>query len=145
MPVHIAPVNPGAVLTDFAQIYGCSPEDFASSLAQIEGAWRATAEDGSLLGILGWRSTPVHGAEIMGGVLEGAERGEVAPTLLRALLQDHPEAYADEAYWPTSALERAGLKLYRTYAHSSGKLPDLQAPVPGGFNIVPLAEVSDLN
>ena len=67
-----------------------------------------------------------------------------------ALLQAAPEqqprlyAHADEAYWPTSALKAVGLKPNSAYIPRSGKIPTLSFPVPMGFKLVALSEVSSL-
>ncbi|MFC6617193.1 hypothetical protein [Deinococcus radiophilus] len=143
--MNVCAAKPSDLLGQFAQLYGCSEADFASTLAQLQVAWTAEDGAGEPLGLLGLRPSPAHGAEIMGGVFSAQGREERAVALLSAALAEQPQlyAYADETYWPLTALCNAGLSPVSAYVQRSGPLLGLKAAVPAGLRLLSLSEASD--
>lgn len=140
------PVDSTAALPTFARLYGCSESDFAQTAAQMSAAW-TLRRDREVLGVLGLRPSPAHGAEVMGGAFAGEQQHEAALTLLQAALAASPRlyAYAEAGFFPAGALEAAGLRPISAYTRMTGPLPTQLPTVPAGFRIVPLSAVHSLS
>jgi hypothetical protein len=137
--------SPGATLPVFARLYGCSEADFAGTTAQMTAAWIAQ-DDQEVLGALGLRPSPAHGAEVMGGAFPGSAQHRAALALIEAALLVQPRlyAYAEDHLLPARLLEAAGLHPVSAYTRMSGALPAQLPSVPDGFKVVPLSEVGSL-
>lgn len=139
-------VSPQIALPTFAHLYGCSEQDFAATANQMTAAWVLQDEHQEALGAIGLKSSPAHGAEVMGGTFPGPAQHAAALALLAAALAAQPQlyAYAETHLLPAEVLEAAGLRPVSAYTRMSGPLPAVLPTVPEGFRIVPLSEVESL-
>ena len=146
MTLSVLSAPPRKTLPAFARLYGSSEADFAGSVDQLSAAWQVQNAAGDILGVLGLRPSPAHGAEVMGGTFPGEQRQDAALALLRAALAAQPQlyAYAQAHLFPAETLAEAGLHVVGAYTRLTGPLPTVLPEVPDGFSIVPLTEVSDL-
>lgn len=143
MPPGPLRVASSGALPLLARLYGASEGDLAALAGQLTGAYLLRDGQGEPLGVVGLRSTPRHGSEVMGGAFPGARQQEAAAALLRAALaqQPHLYAYAEAHLLPEAALQAAGLRRAGAYTQMTGDLP-LEVPqVPRGYRILPLADV----
>lgn len=110
---------------------------------QLAAAYLVEDEQGNVVGALGLRPTPKHGAELVGGAFPGAVQHEAVTTLLQAALSEQPRlyAYAEGHLLPEAALQEAGLRWAGAFTRLVGPLPDGAAQVPSGYHILPLAAV----
>lgn len=146
MTLSVLSAVPTMTLPVFARLYGSSEADFAGSVNQLSAAWQVHNVAGDILGVLGLRPSPAHGAEILGGVFAGEQRRDAALALLWAARAAQPQlyAYAEAHLFPAETLAAAGLHVVSAYTRLTGSLPTMLPDVPDGFSIVPLTEVSDL-
>ncbi|BBN95418.1 hypothetical protein DEIGR_101118 [Deinococcus grandis] len=137
-----APTPPDLILPALADLLGCGAGDLRPLLPQLIAAW--TAEDGS--GAIALRRTPRADLEVLGGARPGPRQTQVALTLLRAAMTSGAtlSAYADDALLPGEALRRLGWRQAGQFTDWRGPLPTLDAPVPEGVRILPLAAAEDL-
>lgn len=151
MSFMVQAVSPQAALPTLARLYGASAADFADTARQLTDAWLAQDDHAEPLGALALRSSPAHGAEVLGGALPGPAQQAAALVLLRAALDAQPRlyAYAEAHLWPAAALVAAGLREVSAYARLTGPVPrslaGLVASVPAGVRIVPLSQVGSLD
>ncbi|WP_424949774.1 hypothetical protein [Deinococcus sp.] len=112
----------------------------------MSAPWTLHGGHQQVLGAIGLRLSPAHGAEVMGGAFAGPAQHEAAVALLTAVLVAQPwlYAYAEAHLLPVEALEAAGLRQVSAYTRMSGPLPADLPSVPEGFRIVPLSEVESL-
>ncbi len=133
-------------LPTFARLYGCSEADFAATADQMTAAWILYDEGQEVLGAVGFRPSPAHGAEVVGGAFPGPAQHAAALALLAAALAAQPQlyAYAEAHLLPAEALEAAGLRPVSAYTRMCGPLPTALPAAPDGFRIVPLSEVDSV-
>lgn len=135
-------VQPLEALPVFARLYGISEQDTAAMTAQMTCAWVLQDQEGEMLGAVGLRPSPAHGAEVMGGAFVGSEQQQAALTLIQAALSAQPllYAYAEEQFLPVEALIAAGLKSVASYIRMAGPLPTALPDVPNGFTLARWSE-----
>jgi hypothetical protein len=146
MPLQITRTQPTTALPIFAQLYGCSEQDFRVPIMQMTDLWLVQNAEQEVLGVLGLRPSPAHGAELMGGAFPGPNQHEAAQALLQAAVSAQPRlyGYAESDFLPEAALAAAGLHSVSAYTRMVGSLPELSPAVPEGFSIVPLKQVHDV-
>lgn len=145
MPVTVSPAPPADLPPVFAALYG-APEEAVAWMAEVlTGAWVARNSAGEVVGAVGLRPSPAHGAELVGGALPGPEHGEAATALALAARQEAGRAYAfaEGALFPAGALEAAGYHEVAAYRLLAGPTPGAEADVPEGLRLLPLADVPD--
>ncbi|WP_420594719.1 hypothetical protein [Deinococcus sp.] len=147
MSSRIFAVTPQDALPTFARLYSCTEPDFAGMVDQMTAAWLVRDKAGEVLGALGLRPSPSHGAEVMGGAFPGSAQQQAAIMLLQAALDAQPQlyAYAEADFLLAAALQAAGLRVFSAYTRMSGPLPTQSANVPDGFSIVALSKVTRLD
>lgn len=145
MPFHLDRVPPHAAVPVLARLYGCREQEFAQTAAQLTLAWIIQERGQQVLGALGLRPSPAHGAEVLGGAFSGGAQQEAGLALIRRAVETQPHlyAYAEEHLFPAETLRAAGLRPVGAYTRMTGPLPLGTPAVPDGFRLVPLAEVSD--
>lgn len=141
-PITVLPL---AALPTFARLYGCAESDFVQTVGQMATAWILHGEYQEVLGAVGLRPSPAHGAELVGGAFPAPAQQEAATTLILAALAAQPKlyAYAEAHLLPASSLEEAGLVAVAAYLRMSGPLPALAPEIPDGYTVVALSEVAD--
>lgn len=147
MPVTVTPAQPLELLPLFAALYGAPQDDFRPVAAGLTGAWAARNEAGKLVGAVGLRPSPHHGAELMGGAVPGPEQQEAATALARTAQQavGRTYAFAEPHLFPVGALEAAGYGGAGFYRLLSGPMPTGSAQTPDGLRLLPLPDVPDLS
>lgn len=147
MPLTVTPAQPLELLPLFAALYGASEDDFRPVATGLTGAWTVRDGAGPLLGAVGLRPSPVHGAELMGGALPGLEQREAATALARTARQVVGRAYAfaEPHLFPAEALEAAGYRVAGFYRVLSGPTPTGVAQAPGELRLLHLSAVPDLS
>lgn len=145
MSVTVTPALPARLPALLAALYGAPEEAVAWMAAVLNAAWVARDEGGGLVGAVGTRPSPVHGAELVGGTLPGPGQYEGATALAAAAWQAAGRAYAfaDGALLTRAALEAAGYREVGAYRLLAGPTPEERAGVPPGLQLWPLADVPD--
>ncbi|EYB69667.1 hypothetical protein DEIPH_ctg004orf0202 [Deinococcus phoenicis] len=145
MPVTVSPVRPADLPPVFAALYGAPGEAVAWMADVLVRAWMVQNKAGEVVGAVGLRPSPAHGAELVGGALPGPDHLEAATALAYAARQDAGCAYAfaDGSLFPAEALEAAGYREVGAYRLLAGPTPAGRTEVPEGLRLLPLADVSD--
>ncbi len=143
--VEVRTVSPAELLPAFAGLYGAAPGDLAWMAEACDAGFVALNEREEVLGAVGTRPSPQHGAELVGGVFPGPRRDEVALALVRAAQAEVGRVYlfAEGYLFPPEVLLQAGLREVGAYRRLSGRVPYRHVDAPAGIQILPLAEVPD--
>lgn len=129
----------------FAALYGAAVEDVAWMAEASRAGFVAVNVAGEVLGAVGTRPSPQHGAELVGGVFPGPRRDEAALALVRAAQAEVGRVYvfAEGYLFPPEPLLAAGLREVGAYRRLSGRVPYRHVDPPAGVRLLPLAEVPD--
>lgn len=146
MPVTVLPARPPDLPPLLAALYGAPQEAVAWMAEGLEGAWVARDAAGAVLGAVGLRPSPAHGAELVGGARPGAGHHEAARALAQTAREAGGRAYAfaDGSLFTRAALEAAGYREVAAYRLLAGETPTAGAEAPAGLRLLPLADVPDL-
>lgn len=145
MPVTVSPARPADLPPVFAALYGAPEEAVAWMADVLTGAWVAWNAAGEVVGAVGLRPSPAHGAELVGGALPGPDYLEAAAALALIVRQEAGRAYAfaEGSLFPAKTLEAAGYREVAAYRLLAGPTPGGRADAPEGVRLLPLAEVAD--
>ncbi len=145
MSFEVHSVPPTELLPTFAALYGAPPGDMTWMADACTASFVALDEGDEILGAIGTRPSPRHGAELVGGVFPGPQRDEVALTLILAAHEAVGRVYvfAEGYLFPAEALLSAGLRDVGAYRRLSGRVPYRHVDPPAGVRLLPLAEVLD--
>lgn len=145
MPVTVSLARPADLPPVFAALYGAPAEAVAWMADELEGAWAARNGAGEVVGAVGLRPSPAHGAELVGGALPGPDHAETGAALARVAREMAGRAYAfaDGSLFTAGALEVAGYREVAAYRLLAGETPTRAADVPAGLRLLPLADVPD--
>jgi hypothetical protein len=146
MPVTVSPALPADLPPVFAALYGAPAEAVAWMADELEGAWVARNAAGDVVGAVGLRPSPAHGAELVGGALPGSHHVETGAALARVARETAGRAYAfaDGSLFTAGALEAAGYREVAAYRLLAGETPTRAADVPAGLRLLPLADVPEI-
>lgn len=111
----------------------------------LERAWLAHDGAGEVVGAVGLRPSPAHGAELVGGVLHGPEHAQAARALALTAREGvgRVYAFADGALLSREALEAAGYREVGAYRLLAGPTPTGRADALEGGRLLLLADVPD--
>lgn len=147
MPLNleVRAVPPADLLPTLASLYGAAPDDLAWMAQACTAGFVALGDGEEVLGAVGTRPSPQHGAELVGGVFPGSRRDEVALALVRAAQAEVGRVYlfAEGYLFPPEPLLAAGLREVGAYRRLSGRVPYRHVDPPTGVRLLPLAEVPD--
>ncbi|OLV18470.1 hypothetical protein [Deinococcus marmoris] len=145
MSFEIQALPPAELLPAFAALYGASQEDLTWMADACTAGFVALGDGEELLGAIGTRPSPQHGAELVGGVFPGPQRDQVALALIRAAHEAVGRVYvfAEGYLFPPEALLAAGLREVGAYRRLSGRVPYRHVDPPAGVQLLPLAGVLD--
>ncbi|MEF2276712.1 hypothetical protein V3W47_00260 [Deinococcus sp. YIM 134068] len=146
MSVTISPAQPAELTPVLAALYG-APEDVVAWMASGPGAWLARDEAGEVLGAVGLRPSPAHGAELMGGARPGLRQAEVATALARVAREaaGRVYAFAETHLFPLTALKAAGYREVGAYRVLVGPTPTASVPLPEGVRLLPIVDGLNLS
>ncbi len=143
--VEVRAASPAELRPAFAALYGAAPDDIAWMTEACTAGFVALSDNGEVLGAVGARPSPQHGAELVGGVFPGPARDEVALVLVRAAQVEVGRVYlfAEGYLFPPEVLLEAGLREVGAYRRLSGRVPYRHVDPPPGLRLLPLTEVAD--
>lgn len=145
MTLDIQSALPAELLPTFAVLYGAPQGDLAWMADACTAGFVALDGVGEVLGAIGTRLSPQHGAELVGGVFAGPLRDDVALALVRAAQAEVGRVYlfAEGYLFPPEPLLAAGLREAGAYRRLSGRVPYRHVDPPAGVRLLSLAEVPD--
>ncbi|CAM3175527.1 N-acetyltransferase domain-containing protein [Deinococcus saxicola] len=134
---------PAELLPTLSSLYVAPPEDMTWMADACTAGFVALGKGDEVLGAIGTRPSPQHGAELVGGVFPGPQRDEVALALIRAAHGAVGRVYvfAEGYLFPAEPLLNAGLREVGAYRRLSGRVPYRHVDPPAGVRLLPLAEV----
>ncbi|WP_243398137.1 hypothetical protein [Deinococcus koreensis] len=142
-------VPPVGLLPALAQLYGAPETELAWMAEVCTSGFLAWAEDlpagGEVLGAVGTRPSPHHGAELVGGAFPGPAQVVAALSLAQAAREEvgRVYAFADGTLFPPAELLAAGFREVGAYRRLAGRVPYRHHDLPGGVQLRPLADVPD--
>ena len=143
--MEVRAASPAELRPAFAALYGADPDDIAWMTEACTAGFVTLGPAGDVLGAVGTRPSPQHGAELVGGVFPSPARDEVALLLVRAAQVEVGRVYlfAEGYLFPPEILLEAGLREVGAYRRLSGRVPYRHVDPPAGVRLLPLAEVPD--
>lgn len=124
-----------------------APEEAVTWMAGASvAAWVALNDEEVVLGAVGARPSPRHGAELVGGAFPGPTQHAAALALAHAAQAElgRVYAFAEPHLWPYEALLGAGWREVGAYRRLTGRMPLRHLDPPAEAVLHPLAAVQDL-
>lgn len=143
----VSRVTPQELGPALAALYGLSEEDVAWMAQACVAGWVAASEEGgALVGAVGARPSPAHGAELLGGALPGAAQVPAALALTHEAREALGRVYvfADGTLFPPNELLAAGFREVGAYRRVAGRVPYRHVDAPDGAHLRVLADVPDV-
>lgn len=146
MSVTVLPAQPADLPPVFAALYGAPEAAVAWMADELEAAWVAHNAAGEVVGAVGLRPSPAHGAELVGGALPGTDHTEAGAALARVAREaaGRVYAFADGSLFTARALEAAGYREVAAYRLLAGETPTQEAKAPAGLRLRPLSDVPEI-
>lgn len=152
--MRVVRVPPAELRPALARLYGAPEDDLAWMADACTSGFLAWADDrpggegtdrGELLGAVGTRPSPHHGAELVGGAMPGPAQVVAALSLAHAARAEvgRVYAFADGTLFPPAELLTVGFREVGAYRRLSGRVPYRHHDLPEGAVLRPLAEVTD--
>ncbi|GGM01048.1 hypothetical protein [Deinococcus aerophilus] len=147
MTAEVVEVAPTALVPVFADLYG-APEDAVAWMADAcTAGWlaRHAGPAGEVLGAVGLRPSPQHGAELVGGVVAGPQQAAVAVALARSAHAAAGRVYvfAEGFLFPSEALLADGFQEVGAYRRLAGRVPYRLVEGPPDVRLFPLSQVPE--
>ncbi len=149
MTAEVVEVAPAALVPVFAALYG-APEDAVAWMADAcTAGWlaRDAGPAGEVLGAVGLRPSPQHGAELVGGAVAGPQQAAVAVALARSAHAAAGRVYvfAEGFLFPPEALLADGFREIGAYRQLAGRVPYRPVDLPPDVRALALAQVPQVH